>query len=181
MTRSLSVYVPIKVQWVMTDRRSEARNSAEECESMCTLQRCAKGTDRPGDEPLFTMVLPPDDCEPRGRDLRADRDEWLLTRAARLPIHCLSATLALRMPRLWSRRLLTLLQLTRMALVFTAIADGWCGLALARAAPWWPGRAPFAGVMEGWQFLAMSLVSIGLYGFGMSLNDIIDRRRDRQI
>ncbi len=85
------------------------------------------------------------------------------------------------MRRLWSHRLLTLLQLTRMALVFTAIADGWCGLALSRAAVAWPGRASFASVMNGWQFLALSAVSIGLYGFGMSLNDIIDRRRDRQI
>ena len=29
--------------------------------------------------------------------------------------------------------------------------------------------------------LSITAVSVGLYGFGMSLNDIIDRRRDRQI
>ena len=29
--------------------------------------------------------------------------------------------------------------------------------------------------------LVVALISIGLYGFGMSLNDLIDRRRDRQL
>jgi 4-hydroxybenzoate polyprenyltransferase len=84
-----------------------------------------------------------------------------------------------RMPRLWSQRLLTLLQLTRMALVFTAIADGWCGLAL-----WQRLHHPGAGfftLLNPWLFGLMTLISVGLYGFGMSLNDIIDRRRDRQI
>lgn len=70
---------------------------------------------------------------------------------------------------LLSTRLLTLLQLTRMALVFTAIADGWCGL-LLRGQP-----------VTGTQLLLMAGVSIGLYAFGMSLNDLIDRRRDVQI
>ena len=31
------------------------------------------------------------------------------------------------------------------------------------------------------QMLTVAVISVGLYGFGMSLNDIIDRRRDRQI
>lgn len=69
-----------------------------------------------------------------------------------------------------SHRLLSLLQLTRMALVFTAIADSQCALLLATN-----GRPSVV------QVLAMLAASIGLYGFGMSLNDIIDRRRDRQI
>jgi hypothetical protein len=73
-----------------------------------------------------------------------------------------------------SRRLLSVLQLTRMALVFTAIADSQCELLLGckmrRDGPPPPKLA-----------LAIGLVSIGLYGFGMSLNDIIDRRRDAQI
>jgi 4-hydroxybenzoate polyprenyltransferase len=83
------------------------------------------------------------------------------------------------MRTLWSHRLLTLLQLTRMALVFTAIADGWCGLALAEA--WARPGAAFADLVEPWKAALMAAVSIGLYGFGMSLNDIIDRRRDQQI
>lgn len=83
------------------------------------------------------------------------------------------------MLRGFSRRLLTLLQLTRMALVFTAIADAQCGLLLRDGADvpagqllrrLWPDR-----------MLAVAVISVGLYGFGMSFNDIIDRRRDRQI
>lgn len=78
-----------------------------------------------------------------------------------------------------SRRLLPVLQLTRMALVFTAIADSQCGLLLGWASPYrhGEGTAPFRVD----QFLLMIVVSFGLYGFGMSLNDIIDRRRDAQI
>lgn len=73
-----------------------------------------------------------------------------------------------------SRRLLTVLQLTRMALVFTAIADTQAALLLATHLR--TGRLPSAG-----QMLVVAAISVGLYGFGMSLNDIIDRRRDRQI
>jgi hypothetical protein len=80
-----------------------------------------------------------------------------------------------------SQRVLTLLQLTRMALVFTAVADGLCTLLLAARA-----RADAAGTSLGAQVSASQVfwavaVSAGLYGFGMSLNDIIDRRRDAQI
>src|SRR5450432_148506 len=80
-----------------------------------------------------------------------------------------------------SRRLLTLLQLTRMALVFTALADSGCALLL------WAAQRAEQGGTSVWkqldlnQCLIMAMTSIGLYGFGMSLNDIIDRRRDRQI
>jgi 4-hydroxybenzoate polyprenyltransferase len=68
-----------------------------------------------------------------------------------------------------SHKLLPLLQLTRMALVFTAIADATCAfLLLHRGADEVP-----------WHELApVVAISVGLYGFGMSLNDIIDRRRD---
>ncbi len=78
-----------------------------------------------------------------------------------------------------SERLLTVLQLTRMALVFTAISNSLCAFLLANRgaiaardmALWthWPALA------------AIALMSLGLYGFGMSLNDIIDHRRDRQL
>lgn len=79
-----------------------------------------------------------------------------------------------------SRRLLSLLQLTRMALVFTAIADAQAALLLADGAARAPGEALLPH-LSGWRMLAVGMISIGLYGFGMSLNDIIDRRRDRQI
>src|SRR5688500_14048821 len=80
----------------------------------------------------------------------------------------------------FSQRLLTLLQLTRMALVFTAVADGLCTLLLAARERAGPG-ASLAGHVGVGQVLSAVAVSAGLYGFGMSLNDIIDRRRDAQI
>ena len=70
-----------------------------------------------------------------------------------------------------SQKLLPLLQLTRMALVFTAIADAACTFVLLHefkadhSVPWH-------------QLIWVAGISVGLYGFGMSLNDIIDRRRD---
>ncbi len=78
-----------------------------------------------------------------------------------------------------SRRLLPLLQLTRMALVFTAIADSFCSALLLANSPL--SGADGDRVVEPRRMLAIAAMSIGLYGFGMSLNDIIDRRRDRQI
>ena len=80
---------------------------------------------------------------------------------------------------LLSRRLLGVLQLTRMALVFTAIADSFTTLLLlapsVHGAPDDPDRILTPG-----RYLSIAAMSVGLYGFGMSLNDIIDRRRDRQ-
>jgi 4-hydroxybenzoate polyprenyltransferase len=71
-------------------------------------------------------------------------------------------------------RLLALLQLTRAALAFTAIADAWTVLLLRvpgeRAEP------------MGWlivKMLVVGVASFGLYGFGMALNDLLDARRDR--
>lgn len=75
-----------------------------------------------------------------------------------------------------SRRLLPLLQLTRMALVFTAIADSFCTMLLLSVGP---TRA--ASALNPTNMLAIAAMSISLYGFGMSLNDIIDRRRDSQL
>jgi hypothetical protein len=79
-----------------------------------------------------------------------------------------------------SGRLLSLLQLTRMALVFTAIADSACGLLLRWRAAGRGGDA-MPGSIDWRQLLCIAAVSVGLYGFGMSLNDIIDHRRDRQL
>ena len=80
---------------------------------------------------------------------------------------------------LLSRRLLGVLQLTRMALVFTAIADSFTALVLLahsiHGAPDDPDR-----LLTPARYLTIAAMSVGLYGFGMSLNDIIDRRRDRQ-
>jgi len=78
-------------------------------------------------------------------------------------------------------RLLALLQLTRAALAFTAIADAWTVLLLyALPDPSPVSRYPAHGF---WvvvaKMLLMSIVSAGLYGFGMSLNDLMDMRHDR--
>lgn len=70
-------------------------------------------------------------------------------------------------------RLLALLQLTRMALVFTAISNGWASMLVYAHVTGATITVSYA--------IAMTLVSIGLYTFGMALNDLIDRRRDSQI
>ena len=87
-------------------------------------------------------------------------------------------------PRLWptmltlfGSRLLTLLQFTRMALVFTAISNGWAAL-LLRARMATPAGGSMSDHFDYRWAVAMTAVSVGLYGFGMTLNDIIDRRRD---
>lgn len=71
-----------------------------------------------------------------------------------------------------SRRVLPVLQLTRMALVFTAVSNGLCALALSLG----PGARP-----DAWVAVAVVVTATGLYGLGMSLNDIIDHRRDRSL
>jgi 4-hydroxybenzoate polyprenyltransferase len=78
------------------------------------------------------------------------------------------------------RRLLPILQLTRMALVFTALADSGCALLLYSQSRL-PLGASVWSVIDPRRAAALAMISIGLYGFGMSLNDIIDRRRDMQL
>ena len=81
---------------------------------------------------------------------------------------------------IFSQRLLTVLQLSRMALVFTAIADSLCAVMI-----WAQWRAldgrPLAEYLNLPHTSAVAIMSLGLYGFGMSLNDINDRRRDSQM
>jgi 4-hydroxybenzoate polyprenyltransferase len=72
-----------------------------------------------------------------------------------------------------SQRVLTLLQFTRIALVFTAISNGWAAMLLNARATGVKVTPMYA--------VAMTVASIGLYTFGMALNDLIDRRRDSQI
>ena len=70
-------------------------------------------------------------------------------------------------------RLLTLLQFTRIALVFTAVGDGWAAMFLQRRATNEPITLAYA--------IAVTIASASLYTFGMALNDLIDRRRDSQL
>jgi hypothetical protein len=78
------------------------------------------------------------------------------------------------------QQLLSVLQLTRMALVCTAISNSLCALML-----WAQWNTPAGGhvsdLLTFWRALAVAVTSAGLYGFGMCLNDINDRRRDSLI
>lgn len=70
-----------------------------------------------------------------------------------------------------AQQVLTLLQFTRAALVFTASSNFLAAALLSRATG---GTA-----VAGWGTLALGLVcSASLYAFGMALNDLVDRRRD---
>jgi 4-hydroxybenzoate polyprenyltransferase len=71
-------------------------------------------------------------------------------------------------------RLLALLQLTRAALAFTAIADAWAVLLLRSS-----GDPPFPMADAIGRMIAIAIASFGLYAFGMTLNDLLDARRDR--
>jgi 4-hydroxybenzoate polyprenyltransferase len=79
-----------------------------------------------------------------------------------------------------SHRLLAILQFTRMALVFTAVSNSLCEMQLS-AQRKTPGTPTSLSILDIRQVVLIALVSVGLYGFGMSLNDLIDRRRDRQL
>jgi hypothetical protein len=68
-----------------------------------------------------------------------------------------------------------------MALVFTALADSGCALMLWAKNQVRINHGVFWHEFVPAQCLSLAMVSIGLYGFGMSLNDIIDWRRDRQM
>lgn len=82
------------------------------------------------------------------------------------------------MPRV--ARVLPALQLMRIALVFTAIADIWAIVLLTEALP-----AEMAGGLINrslplaFRLLCTAAVAAGLYVFGMSLNDLLDVRHDR--
>ena len=78
------------------------------------------------------------------------------------------------------QKLLPILQLTRMALVFTALADSACAL-LLWAALSHPAGSGIVRWLNPVQVISLMATSIGLYGYGMSLNDIIDRRRDQRL
>src|SRR5437899_1137512 len=84
-------------------------------------------------------------------------------------------------PRPMSQRLLSIFQLTRMALVFTAISNSVCSMLLLAQSNAKLENVPYTEFVHPARMAAVVLMSIGLYGFGMSLNDIIDRRRDAQL
>lgn len=70
------------------------------------------------------------------------------------------------------RYIIAALQITRAALALTAVADVWVLMLLHL-----PGEKPLVHPL--WQFLTAGLSALFLYAFGMSLNDVLDARRDR--
>ena len=68
-----------------------------------------------------------------------------------------------------------------MALVFTAISNSLCATLLLAEFNAEQQRVPYTNLVQPSRMIAIVIMSIGMYGFGMSLNDIIDRRRDQQI
>ncbi len=70
------------------------------------------------------------------------------------------------------KRLLVLLQFTRFALAFTAVADAWAFMLLRP-----PGAAAPGHLVA--RLLLTALVAGSVYAFGMTLNDVLDARRDR--
>jgi len=68
-----------------------------------------------------------------------------------------------------------------MALVFTAISNSVCATLLLAQFNADAAHVPYTNFVQPLRMAAIVIMSIGLYGFGMSLNDIIDRRRDQQI
>jgi hypothetical protein len=81
----------------------------------------------------------------------------------------------------FGRRLLPILQLTRMALVFTALADSGCAFLMWTHQQLPPGHSGILDAIDPLRATAVAMMSVGLYGYGMSLNDITDRRRDSQL
>ncbi len=69
-------------------------------------------------------------------------------------------------------KLLAVFQVTRVALAFTAVADAWTLLLLHIPGEPTPPHIPA-------ELLLIGVVSFLLYCFGMSLNDLLDIRRDR--
>src|ERR1700753_4233123 len=82
--------------------------------------------------------------------------------------------------RVLSQRVLPLLQLTRLALVFTAIADALCELFLQSRQQAGPS-GDLAPHVTPLRIALIVIISMCLYAFGMSLNDIVDRRRDQTL
>ena len=70
------------------------------------------------------------------------------------------------------RRLAAGVQAARAGLAYGAMAEGWFAVAIAHC----------AGRLEGdltTLLLAMSVVSLGLFVFGVAMNDVLDRKQDR--
>jgi hypothetical protein len=78
-------------------------------------------------------------------------------------------------------RIAPVLHLTRVTTAFAVLADTWFVILWTRANPGEePGLESFPATLAV-QLLAGALVALGLFGFGTSLNDILDLKRDRTL
>ena len=73
-------------------------------------------------------------------------------------------------------RILPVLQLTRIALVFTAVSDIWVIALLSHA---YPELGAEPGLPLAALLVCTAAVAVGTYAFGMVLNDVMDARHDR--
>jgi 4-hydroxybenzoate polyprenyltransferase len=79
-----------------------------------------------------------------------------------------------------SRRIIvSVMQLTRMALVFTAISNAWLVILLTDGLPDEHLPAAIAHWPLVWRLVFSAGVATGMYVFGMTLNDLLDVRRDK--
>lgn len=68
-----------------------------------------------------------------------------------------------------------------MALVFTAIADSWTTMLLHARRIGAVSESVWGVHVDPLAMAEMAIISASLYAFGLSLNDLIDRRRDQQL
>ena len=77
--------------------------------------------------------------------------------------------------------IVSLLQLTRLAMVFTAVSNSWLMIFLAYGLE--PQTRRNTGLLQDyppWAFLILgAAVAAGLHTYGIALNDLLDRRSDR--
>lgn len=79
-----------------------------------------------------------------------------------------------------SRRIIvSMMQLTRIALVFTAISNAWLVILFSRGVTSDHIAEPIARLPLGWALALSAGVAAGMYVFGMTLNDLLDARRDK--
>ncbi len=79
-----------------------------------------------------------------------------------------------------SRRIIvSMMQLTRIALVFTAISNAWMVILFSRGATADAFAESIADLPPVWALALAAGVAAGMYVFGMTLNDLLDARRDK--
>lgn len=77
------------------------------------------------------------------------------------------------------RSILASLRLTRIGLVLTAVSNIWLVVLLTDGLPGQPTAGAVGSLTLGALLGCTAIVAVGLYVFGMTLNDLMDVRRDR--